>query len=86
MAQIDLDHLDDRIRRLLVARAAEHGRTVEEEARAVLTSALHPGLSNGAPQAKLGSAIAARFRECPLDDALPECRGHQARPADFDSR
>ncbi|WP_296139430.1 FitA-like ribbon-helix-helix domain-containing protein [uncultured Tessaracoccus sp.] len=43
MTAITIDRLDDEDQRLLRLRAAEHGRSVEAEARAILRDALHRG-------------------------------------------
>lgn len=40
MASITIRKLDDEVKRLLRIRAAEHGRSMEEEARSILREAL----------------------------------------------
>ena len=56
MASITV-HLGDDLKRRLRAQAAEHGRSMEEEARAILRAAL----AEPAPPADLARAIRARF-------------------------
>ncbi len=43
MATITVRNLDDDVQRRLKRRAAEHGRSMEAEARAILTATLTPG-------------------------------------------
>jgi plasmid stability protein len=42
VARITIRRLDDKVKARLRVRAAEHGRSMEEEARAILKSALEP--------------------------------------------
>lgn len=57
MASITIRNLDDELKRRLRIRAAEHGRSMEEEAREILRQAI------GKPAApeNLGEAIHRRF-------------------------
>lgn len=50
-------HLGDDLKRRLRAQAAEHGRSLEEEARAILCA----GLTGPPPPVDLASAIRRRF-------------------------
>jgi plasmid stability protein len=57
MASITIRNLDEAVKRRLRMRAAEHGRSMEEEARDILRRAV-----GGAPApANLGEAIHRRF-------------------------
>lgn len=56
MASITI-HLGDDLKRRLRAQAAEHGRSLEEEARTILSAAL----SGPAPPVDLARAIRDRF-------------------------
>lgn len=56
MASITIRNLDDSLKQRLRVLAAEHGNSMEEEAREILRRAV----SGKAPQ-KIGSAIRARF-------------------------
>ena len=58
MASITIHRLDDRLTRRLTVRAAEHGRSVEDEARAILEGALEPA---AAPTLGLGRTFHALF-------------------------
>lgn len=59
MASITIRNLDERTKARLRLRAAQHGRSMEEEARTLLRAALR---DDSAPMGNLASAIRARFR------------------------
>jgi plasmid stability protein len=58
MANITIRNLDDKLKQHLRMRAAQHGRSMEEEARVILRLALAE--ERAAPQ-DLGLAIRSRF-------------------------
>ena len=58
MASITVRNLEDSLKRQLRIRAAENGRSMEEEAREILRTALN---QQGPAQENLASAIRARF-------------------------
>ncbi len=58
MASITVRNLDDELKRRLRIRAAENGRSMEQEAREILRSAL---AVEAAPTRNLGTAIRERF-------------------------
>jgi len=57
MASITIRNLDDMLKRRLRIRAAEHGRSMEEEVREIL----HQVVGSAAVPQDLGQAIHARF-------------------------
>ena len=57
MASMTIRNLDDDIKQRLRVQAAEHGRSMEEEAREILRSAL----TEPAPPTNLARAIRSRF-------------------------
>ena len=59
MASITVRNLDDGIKRRLRIRAAENGRSMEQEARDILKTALD---EEAAPARNLGTAIHELFR------------------------
>ena len=59
MASITIRKLDERTKARLRVRAAQHGRSMEEEARTLLRAALR---DDGPPGTNLADAIRARFR------------------------
>lgn len=80
MATLTIRRLDDKTKAELRVRAAHHGRSMEEEARAILRSAL-----GGPPpeEQKLAKAIHNRFaRYGGLDLKVPR-RSHQRPIPDF---
>ena len=60
MASITVRNLDEDLKQRLRVRAAEHGRSMEEEARAILRDVV----GNGAPPRDLAAAV--RRRVAPL--------------------
>ena len=59
MASITVRNLDDGLKRRLRVRAAENGRSMEQEARDILRAALD---EDAAPSKNLGTAIHELFR------------------------
>ena len=80
MASITIRNLDDDVKRRLRVRAAEHGRSMEEEARDILRQVV------GQPSAprNLGQAIHARFVAVGGIDVAPVARGPMRTTPDFD--
>ena len=75
MASITIRNLDDRLKGCLRVRAAEHGRSMEEEVRQILRQVIGPPAENR----NLGEAIHRRFAamggvelELPDRDPVPE--------------
>jgi antitoxin FitA len=58
MATLTIRQLDDKTKSKLRVRAAQHGRSMEEEAREILCSALR---TSAAARENLGKAIRDRF-------------------------
>ena len=80
MAQVIVRHLEDDVKVRLKRRAAQHGRSMEEEVRDILRGAVS---REDVSAAGLGSEIAALFTTSGLDSEIPELRGHVIRPASF---
>jgi plasmid stability protein len=82
VAQFVVRHLEDDVADKLKKRAKRHARSMEDEVRHILRSAVQ-----NEPQkvSKLGSLIAQRFQRAGLTSDLPEWRGQVASAADFDS-
>ncbi len=80
MASITIRNLDDTLKRSLRIRAAEHGRSMEEEAREILRQAV----VRRAPPENLGEAIHRRFAAIGgVDPDLPP-REPMPEPPRFD--
>jgi plasmid stability protein len=80
MAQFIVRDLEDEVKARLKRRAANHGRSMEEEVRNILRNAVK---DQNERSAKLGSRIAARFAKTGLTMNLPELRGQVPRSAEF---
>lgn len=80
MASITIRNLDDDIKRRLRVRAAEHGRSMEEEARDILRQVI------GQPSAprNLGQAIHNRFAAIGGVDVPPQQRSPMRPASDFE--
>jgi plasmid stability protein len=71
MATLTIRGLDDGVRDRLRQRAAEHGRSMEAEARAILSSAV----SRSNPTTGFGSRVHARFAQLQIRELeLPRRR------------
>lgn len=66
MAQLTITDLDDEVRRRLAVRAGELGRSVEEEARDILTATV---MMSTLPVYGQGTLIAEAFRGIGLSEA-----------------
>ncbi|MCU1717702.1 FitA-like ribbon-helix-helix domain-containing protein [Pseudomonas sp. 5P_3.1_Bac2] len=80
MASITIRNLDDDLKAQLRVAAASHGRSMEEEVRVILRSAL----TKQEPSGGLGSRIHARFAAMGGADLDIPARTDKARPASFD--
>lgn len=80
MASITIRNLDDEVKRRLRVRAAEHGRSMEEEAREILRHVV--GLPS-APK-NLGKTIHERFAAAGEADVTVLPRGPMRASPDFE--
>lgn len=80
MASLVIRKLDDRIKSRLRVRAAQHGRSMEEEARDILRSAL---AQSKAPQENIAEAIRRRFARFGGVELPAVERDSPRRPPDF---
>jgi plasmid stability protein len=83
MAQLVVRNLDDTVKEKLRRRAAAHGRSMEEEVRAILRDAVK---EEARQKGGLGTEIAALFRGIGLREGeeIQELRGQTVKPASFD--
>jgi plasmid stability protein len=84
MAQLVVRNLDDDVKARLRILAAEHGRSMEEEVRAILRQAV--AAAKPASGGGLGTEIAALFRDNALrdDEQIVALSGEFIRPWKFD--
>ncbi len=82
MAQLVVRNIENVVKVRLQRRARENGRSMEEEVRDILRNAAveEPPATGG-----LGKEIAGLFSRIGLESDIPELRGHQVRPFDFES-
>jgi plasmid stability protein len=85
MAQLLVRNLDDKVKERLRKRARDHGRSMEEEARVILSEAV-PAPAKRPRKKGWASEIAEQFRGIGFTreeaDAL-ELRGYTLQPPDF---
>ena len=85
MAQIVVRKLDEAVKERLKMRARDNGRSMEEEARAILTESV--AAAGGDREYGLGSEIRELFKSVGLTKKEAqgfEKRGHFSEPAKFD--
>jgi len=82
MAQLVVRNIENSVKAQLQRRARRNGRSMEEEARDILRNAVN---QEDAPPGGLGTDISALFAKAGLDSDIPELRGHEIRPASFES-
>lgn len=81
MAQFVVRNIEKDVKVRLQRRAARHGRSMEEEVRDILRNAVN---EQDADAGGLGTEIASLFAKVGLDEDIPELRGYQTKPAQFD--
>lgn len=82
MAQLVVRNLEDQVKERLRRRARLNGRSMEEEARDILRTALvakKRPIEEGA-----GTQLAKRFAGLGMDFDIPELRGYKVRPIKFE--
>jgi plasmid stability protein len=82
MAQLVVRNLENAVKVRLQRRARRHGRSMEEEARDILRNAVN---EEDVPVGGLGTEISALFTKVGLDSDIRELRGHEIKPASFES-
>lgn len=82
MAQLIVRGLENEVKTRLQRRARRHGRSMEEEARDILRNAVHEEETS---RIGLGTEISSLFTKIGLESDIPELRGHETRPASFES-
>lgn len=82
MAQLLVRNLEDDVKARLRVLAAEHGRSMEEEVRAILRQAVAAERHTEG----LGTRIRALFAQNGLreEETIPEFRGETIKPVSFD--
>lgn len=81
MAQLVVRNIENAVKAQLQRRARRNGRSMEEEIRDILRSAA----VEDSPTGGLGREIADLFTKVGLVADIPELRGHNVKPFDFES-
>jgi len=81
MAQLVVRNIESTVKARLQRRAKRNGRSMEEEVRDILRSAVHE--DNGAAGG-LGTEISALFAKVGLETEIPELHGQEMKPPSFE--
>jgi plasmid stability protein len=82
VGQLVVRNLENAVKTRLQRQAQRHGRSMEEEVRDILRSAVREEES---PSGGLGTEISRLFTKTGLDSDVVELRGHPINPAVFES-
>ena len=82
MGQLIVRNIENGVKAKLQRRARRHGRSMEEEVRDILRNVANEGEE---PAGQLGSEIASLFQKLGLNTDIHELRGHEIKPASFES-
>lgn len=83
MAQLIVRNIEQEVKERLAQRARARGHSMEEEVRRILREAV-TAKAQPADKPGLGTQLAQCFEGFELDEPLPEMKGQEARPAEFD--
>ncbi len=82
MGQLVVRNIENTVKTRLQRRARRHGRSMEEEVRDILRSAVS---GEEAPSGGLGTDISRLFMKAGLSSDVGELHGHAIAPAKFES-
>ena len=82
MAQFVVRNIENAVKARLQRRARRNGRSMEEEIRDILRSAV---VEEALPTVGLGTKITSLFTRVGLKSDIPELRGYKVKPVDFES-
>lgn len=83
MAQFVVRNIESGVKVRLQRRARRNGRSMEEEVRDILRSAVNE--EDDGPAGGLGTEISALFAKTGIDFDIPELRGYALKPPSFES-
>jgi plasmid stability protein len=81
VAQFVVRNIENQVKARLQRRARKNGRSMEEEVRDILRSAVHEPDS---PAGGLGTEISSLFAKAGLTSDIPELRGHTIQAPSFE--
>lgn len=79
MSTLTIRNVDEELKQRLRVRAAQHGRSMEAEVRAIL----HESLADSGPHSGFGTWVHERFAGLGLDEVELPPRTEQPRVVDF---
>jgi plasmid stability protein len=82
MAQLLVRNLENEVKARLQRRARRNGRSMEEEVRDILRTAVRKDESKS--EFGLGTELAALFADIGLDEPIQELRGFEIKPPNFE--
>jgi plasmid stability protein len=82
VGQFVVRNIENAVKARLQRRAKRHGRSMEEEVRDILRSAVS---GEETPSGGLGTDISSLFTRTGLDSDVTDLRGHAIAPAEFES-
>jgi antitoxin FitA len=82
MAQLLVRNLENEVKARLQRRARRNGRSMEEEVRDILRTAVREDESKS--EFGLGTELAALFADIGLDEPIQELRGFEIKPPNFE--
>ena len=82
MAQLLVRNLEDSVKARLQRRDKRNGRSMEEEVRDILRTAVHKEEKD--PIGGFGTEMSKLFSKIGLESPIPEIRGYEIKPAKFD--
>ena len=83
MGQFVVRNIENGVKARLQRRARRNGRSMEEEVRDILRSAVNE--EKEAPAGGLGTELSALFSKTGIDFDIPELRGHEIKAPSFES-
>lgn len=81
MGQLVVRNIENFVKTRLQHRAKRHGRSMEEEVRDILRSAV---AEEDIPSGGLGTEISGLFTRAGLSEDIPELHGYAITPAEFE--
>jgi len=81
VAQFVVRNIENQVKARLQRRARKNGRSMEEEVRDILRSAV---IEPEVPAGGLGTEISSLFAKAGLTSDIPEIRGHQIEVPSFE--
>src|SRR5271157_912305 len=81
MAQFVVRNIENAVKLRLQRRAVRNGRSMEEEVREILRSAIN---EENVPSGGVGTEIASLFSKVGIVSDIPELRGYEIEPVEFE--